>query len=83
MSEGQHGCGNHVVVIPHFVLVSDILTILPWILLEGSMTESTVHCAIEFDVVLGGHYDAFVVILIVERLHLELADTRDEHLHTV
>ena len=42
------------------------------------MTESPVHCAIEFDDVLSLHYQPFVVIEIVDRLRLEPAPSTYE-----
>ena len=37
---GTTNSSSLVVVIHHFVLVFDILSILPWIILEGTMTEA-------------------------------------------
>ena len=71
------------IVISHFVNIYDIMTIVPLIIFEGSMTESTFHLAIEFDGVLGLHDETLVVVAIVLRVHLEMDRTANELLHTV
>ena len=62
----------HVVMIPHFVLVLDILSILSWIIFEGPMTETIFHCAIVIIDVLWCHDESFVVVVVIECLLFEL-----------
>ena len=50
---GTMDSSSQVVVIPHFVLVLDFLSVLAWVIFERSMTEAALHCAIEFQRVLG------------------------------
>ena len=69
-------------MIPHFVLVFDILPALPWIIFEGPVTESTLHWAIEFRRVLGRYDETFVVVVIVDRL-LQLPHAADELLDAI
>ena len=45
---GTRETSSQVVMITYFFFVYNILTILPWIEFEWPMTESTIHCAIEF-----------------------------------
>ena len=58
-------------MIPHLVLVIDVLTILPWIEFEGPVTEPTLNCAIELHRVLWYHDEAFFVVGLVHRLVFE------------
>ena len=47
------------------------------------MAESTLHCAIEISGVLGCRYHAFVIVLVVHRLLVELPHTTSELLDAV
>ena len=46
---GTTKSSRQVIVIPHLILVFDILTVLSFILFVLCMKEGTRHCAIEFD----------------------------------
>ena len=66
------------VMISHFVLVLDILSILAWIIFEGTMTEATLHCSIELHCVLWCHDESLVVVVVIHCLLLELDHAVDE-----
>ena len=70
-------------MVPHFVLVLDLLSLLAWIIFEGPVTESTIHCASELDGVLWCHDKSFVVVAVVHCLLLKLDRAVYELLHTV
>ena len=71
------------VVISHFVLVFDILTLLVWIIFEGSMTEATLHGSFEFVDVIWCNDEAFLVVVVIYRVLLESHHAGYELLHIV
>ena len=74
---------SHVAVIPHFIIVFDILSVLPLIIFEGALSEGALHCAIEFHLVLVCPEESVIIVVVIGRLLLELAHSLDELLHTV
>ena len=83
MSERSAESSCQVIVITHLVLVFDIFSVLPGIEFEGHMTESRLHCVIKFRPVLWCHDEAFVIVVIIDRLLLELGHAADELLHAI
>ena len=83
MSKRTTESSCQMVMIPDFVLVFDIFSILTWVEFIGPMTEATLHCIIEVIDVLMQTDEAFVVVVISDSVFLELDHTGDELLLTV
>ena len=77
---GNEKSSCNVVVMTHFFFGLDILTLLVWIEFKSSITDATLHCAIEIVNVLWCHDEAIIIEERIDCLFLDLAHTQDEPL---
>ena len=80
---GTTNSSIQVVVIIHLILLFYILSIIPWIIFEGSMTAGALHFWTEHYRVLACHYEAFIIDITVIPLVLKLDHYAGESLKTV